>query len=306
MFFVLFTFLMYLALLVFWGSSMQDKYHKNLKYKQGLTGFMHTRLQEADTTKNIDLLFLGSSHAYRGFDPRIFNALHYKCFNFGSSNQTPIQTELLLKQYVRRFKPKLVIYEVFPGNFEMDGVESAVDIISNTSHYGNAFLYALAVNHVMVYNTCTYAAMRKMFWQDLAFREEKIVGVDTYVEGGFVERSKLFERQVEELGTGLQWNLKPKQLKAFERSLEVLKEENIPYLLVQSPVAKSYFKQYENYAYTDSLFATKGNYINFNYIDSMQYNDETDFYDGHHLSIEGVKKFNASLLNQLQKIPYNK
>lgn len=302
--FIGFAFIAYVALLAFWGNGLQGKYHKNLRYKQGLTGFMNTRLKEADTTKNIDVLFLGSSHTYRGFDGRIFKDAGLRTFNLGSSNQTPLQTELLLQQYLGRFEPKLVIYEVFPDNFEMDGVESAVDVISNTQHYVYAAWYALAVNHVMVYNTCVYGALRKLFYNDLQFKEDSCVGLDTYVSGGFVERKIEGPRQMETPPTQtLNWKMRAKQLDAFDRSLNYLKERGVQVLLVQAPVAKDFYGIYANYPYTDSLFATKGNYLNFNYIDSLNYSDAEDFYDAHHLSATGVKKFNKSLLDYLKKIP---
>jgi hypothetical protein len=265
---------------------------------------MNTRLKEADTTKNIDVLFLGSSHTYRGFDGRIFKDAGLRTFNLGSSNQTPLQTELLLQQYLGRFEPKLVIYEVFPDNFEMDGVESAVDVISNTQYYVYAAWYALAVNHVMVYNTCVYGALRKLFYNDLQFKEDSCVGLDTYVSGGFVERKIEGPRQMETPPEQtLNWKMRAKQLDAFDRSLSYLKERGVQVLLVQAPVAKDFYGLYANYPYTDSLFATKGTYVNFNYIDSLQYSDAEDFYDAHHLSATGVKKFNKSLLDYLKKIP---
>jgi hypothetical protein len=304
--FMLFALLAYAALLFFWGNTLAGKYHKNLRYKQGLRGFMHTRLREADTTHKVNVLFLGSSHTYRGFDTRVFAKAGMRSFNLGSSNQTPLQTELLLQHYLDRFEPKLVIYEVFPDNFEMDGVESAVDIISNTANYGNALWHAFAVNHVMVYNTYVFAAMRKLFCKDLDFKEDSIVGLDTYVLGGYVERKLEGARQPEILpAQSLNWKMRAKQLKAFDRSLSYLKERGVPVLLVQAPVAKDFYGQYSNYSYTDSLFATKGTYVNFNYIDSLQYSDAEDFYDAHHLSASGVKKFNESLLNYIKKIPFN-
>ena len=52
---------------------------------------MYLRKIDADTTINIDVLVLGSSHAYRGFDPRIFKKAGIKLFNFGSSGQTLLQ-----------------------------------------------------------------------------------------------------------------------------------------------------------------------------------------------------------------------
>jgi len=80
----------------------------------------------------VDILFLGSSHSYRGFNPQYFSG--YKTFNLGSSAQTPIQTNLLLKRYLHQLNPKTIVYEVYPISLSIDGVESSSDIIANDHH----------------------------------------------------------------------------------------------------------------------------------------------------------------------------
>ena len=61
---------------------------------------------------------------------RIRNNL--KTFNLGSSSQTPIQTKMLLDEHLDRLNPKLVVFEVYPVVFQLEGVESALDFIANT------------------------------------------------------------------------------------------------------------------------------------------------------------------------------
>ena len=90
---------------------------------------MLTRLNEVKNIKNIDILFLGSSHTYRGFDTRVFKKNGYNSFNLGSSSQSPIQTLTLTKRYLNQLNPKLIVYEVYPTTFTIDGIESSLDII---------------------------------------------------------------------------------------------------------------------------------------------------------------------------------
>src|SRR3972149_6768649 len=47
-------------------------------------------LAEFDRTQNYDLIFLGSSHCYRCFDPFVFQKFGLTTYNLGSSSQTPI------------------------------------------------------------------------------------------------------------------------------------------------------------------------------------------------------------------------
>ena len=78
-----------------------------------------------------DVLIVGSSHAYRGIDPRILERDGITAFNLGSSAQTPINTKVLLHQYLEQINPKLVVYEAYAGTLAIDGVESSLDILSN-------------------------------------------------------------------------------------------------------------------------------------------------------------------------------
>ncbi len=127
-------------------------FKKNLNYKMGSYGSMFTRIQEADTTRDVDILVLGSSHAYRGFDPRIFEEYGIKLFNLGPSNQTPKQANILVKKYLDQMSPELVIYEVYPGIFQGDGLESSLDLIANGPLNSDLISMTISLNHVKAYN----------------------------------------------------------------------------------------------------------------------------------------------------------
>ena len=93
------------------------------------TGFTSNRLLDTEKIKDIDVVFLGSSHAYRGFDPKNFS---FSSFNIGTTAQTPIQSYVLIKKHLKKMNPKLVIYEVYPETFEISGLESQLDLLSNS------------------------------------------------------------------------------------------------------------------------------------------------------------------------------
>lgn len=82
----------------------------------------HPRLRWEEyyrSDKNFDLIFLGSSHAYRSFDPAIFDSklstggTALQSFNLGSSNQNPTDSYFALKEALRFHKPKLVVLEQY-------------------------------------------------------------------------------------------------------------------------------------------------------------------------------------------------
>lgn len=303
LFFTLFAVLFYCISLLTWGQLLPSYLTPNLKYKMGLSGYMNTRLKEIKKIKSVDILFLGSSHTYRGFDSRIFAGHHLTSFNLGSSNQTPLQTEDLLALFLDSLNPGFIIYEVYPDNFITDGVESSIDLISNHEMGILSVKQAFKVNHIMGYNTLLYAAIRKSAFNDNAFVEpmRNEFECDTYIEGGFVQKDLKYNTTAK-VYAHKKWILNNKQIASFENSINLIKKKNIPYVLVQAPVTKNLFYSYTNNREVDSIFNHYGNYINFNPAFSLS--DSLDFFDDHHLNQNGVKIFNEQLIQHNLSIPF--
>jgi len=189
-----FLILFYPVLLFIWGEFAPSSFKPNLNYPLGV-GHQYSRLKEVKVINSVDILFLGSSLAYRGFDPRIFEANGITSFNLGSSNQTPIQTKVLLYRYLRQINPKLIIYEVEPEIFSIDGVESALDIMTNDKNDLISIKMAFGLNHIKVYNTLIYALLRDALGLNSSFIEPIIQGEDKYISGGFVEKEIRFYKK---------------------------------------------------------------------------------------------------------------
>ncbi|OYU95427.1 MAG: hypothetical protein CFE21_09790 [Bacteroidetes bacterium B1(2017)] len=294
--FILISSLLYVLLLLAWGTFLPDYFNKNMRYKLGYYGFMNSRLKEIETLKKCDILILGSSHAYKGFDPRIFKQFGFTIFNLGSSNQTPLQSNLLLQKYLPLVQPKLVILEVYPEGLEMDGVESAVDIISNTPKLEDAYQHAHAVNDLTAYNTLVYSALRRIIFNDQSFTEAVKIDKDTYISGGYVERNLEYNTQ-KPSALEQKWKIRPKQLEALKSSISLLNQKNIPFILVQAPITKQLKNSYSNSVEMDTLYLHLGPYYNFSTIHTSILSDSLDFYDLHHLNQTGVVKFNMAFIN---------
>ena len=88
--FMIFCAFMYGVLLVVWAAILPAKFAGNVKHPLGGGGHLHTRLAEVQDHAPVDILFLGSSLAYRGFDTRIWKERGYTAFNLGSSAQSPV------------------------------------------------------------------------------------------------------------------------------------------------------------------------------------------------------------------------
>lgn len=295
--FSLFTTIIYIGGIFLFGSSSKlRKLKPNIEYKLGAYGHMNSRIKEIKHVNDVDVLFLGSSHSYRGFDTRIFENYGLKTFNLGSSAQTPIQTEALLNRYLDKIKPKMVVYEVFPSTFVSDGVESSLDIVSNDQNDIYSYLMAFKTNHILTYNTLLFSTLRDIFNLDNDFKEPIKNGEDTYISGGFVEKEISYYEPQELKEKEL--TLDKKQLKAFERNINLLKEKEINFLLVFAPITKGRYSTYTNNDYYDSLMKSYGKYYNFNEIVRLE--DSLHFYDTHHLNQKGVVLFNEKLLDLIE------
>lgn len=299
--FACFALVGYAVLVVIWGEVMPKGFKKNINYRVGSYGHMNTRVREAKQFENVDILFLGASDAYRSFDTRIFEAQGYKSFNLGSSSQSPLQTEVLLKKYLPTLNPKKVIYAVSPFVLCSDGVESALDLEANEDIDWNTFKMVMNVNQIKPYNTFIYATYRQLRHKDDNFIEPLETDEDKYVKGGFVEKKNYtFNSKLKVATTKNDLEFNVRQKCAFENILLMLQSSGAEILLVKTPVA--HYQEYSQPLW-DSIqtyYASKAPYYNFNQ-PNMGFVDTLHFNDQYHLNQRGVEKFNAMLIDSLLK-----
>ncbi len=297
LFFGIFLAVLYPIFIFFWGTIVPKSLRPNLNYPLGSYGHMYSRISEIKNKdfSNIDVLFLGSSHSYLGFDTRIFEENGIESFNLGSSAQTPIQTRLLLERYLDKIDPEIIVYEVYPlTTFASDGVESSLDIIANDKNDLHSLKMAISVNHIKTYNALTYGYMRELLNLDSSFEEPRVKSGDTYISGGFVEKKLKFNQQEEISSRNL--SFRRKQLDAFNDVISMIKKRNIKLILVQVPVTKSQYQNYASNKKFDKMMNKYATYYNFNEL--LELDDSKDFLDAHHLNQNGVEKFNEAFIKK--------
>lgn len=293
--FILFAMLFYVFALFIWGNITPSVIKSNLNYRIGSVGHMFSRIKEVRKVHDIDILFLGSSHAYRGFDPRIFAEAGYTSFNLGSSAQTPIQTHVLVNRYFDSINPRIVVYEVYPETFIIDGIESSLDVIANDENDAYSLEMALELNHLKTYNTLLYGSIRDYFNLNKSFKEPINKRNDTYISGGYVQsKDRHFSPRVFEK---VKIELRESHLNSFSELIEKLKGKNIDLILVYAPISPSMYSSYTNNNYYDSVMTSYAEYYNFNEI--LLLNDSLHFIDAHHLNQNGVEVFDQKLIEIL-------
>lgn len=306
--FGIFASVMYLVFLIISGTLLPVSITKNLQFNIGSNGHFFSKVQEVDRIQNVDIVFVGSSHSYRGYDPRIFKQHNLNVFNLGSSAQPPKVSKLLLERYVPVLKPKLVVIDIFPSVFQLDGVEAELDYISNSQPNRANLEMALRSKNIKVINTYLYS----VYYNSLGFyskvKEGKVKQLnrnnpeifDTYISGGYVQTSRknfnYLNFKVEDefiVPNEENWQ-------AFEDMLNFLKENNIHYILVQTPITEKLYHSYINNKELNKTFSTYGTYYDFN--ETLHLSD-TLFYDSNHMNQKGVEIYNEAFINVLKKDP---
>jgi len=303
-----FAAVVYVLLLALVPEGLGLRVIRNLNVFTGHEGHALTRYREASSRNSAQVLFLGSSLTYRGYDTRIFSAAGIDAFNLGSSAQTPLQSEVLLARYLDRLAPDLVVLSLDPRILNNSGVESALDILANTPVDEYAFGMALHVNHLRTWNTLIYSFIKQSLFGPTKHIESLRMGKNTYIPGGFVERDLEFAAPATDSTTKSQEPSRiqelemvdhmAKQLAAIQRMTTALKEKRVAFVIVEPPVPSVRRASYSDHGQFEALMRSFGPYVDMHTLSGM--NDRLHFYDDVHLNQHGVELFNAALIERLE------
>jgi hypothetical protein len=266
----------------------------------GGIGFSLERMREAERWGPVDILFVGSSHAYRGFDPRLFADLGFTSFNLGSKAQSPLNSYFLLKRYWPRLKPKLMVMEVYPAALAVDGLESFYDLTVNSPVSGELAQMALAVKHPHAVNAIVSAYLGRL-WRPLdGLRQAEISG-ETYIAGGYVEApGRPDVRKI----SSLQFDLVDRQLEYLRRIIAFAQAQDSRIILVIHPLPPRYLASIRNYwaaSGTISSMATQAGVPFWDFNRDLRLDDERHFKDMDHLNASGVREFNRAFIERMKE-----
>lgn len=292
----------YIFFTVLFGSILPSFLTKNLYYKRGGIGFMDKRLSELKSVKNIDLLFIGSSHTYRGYDPSFFESKGFKCFNLGSSAQTPSTTLYLLEEYLDKLNPSVVILDIYPLLMTTDGKESLFNLISNSELTEKLIKFSLEFKDIDVLNTLLFKVFKSSFSSDSNIISSDTLKNDVYMQKGFVYCNTKYKNNVNDILVQQKLIFNKKQLEKLMKIISLLKSRGVKYAIVQAPITKLKYSSFTNNKEIDSLLMSFGDYYNFNIILELP---DTMFIDDNHLNSDGVKTYNTIFYKTLSRV-FNK
>lgn len=276
-----------LMLWIFGGTG----YLQNVTYRLGHDDHLHTKVLEARQVHDVDVLFLGSSHAYRTFDPRIYAQRNLRTFNLGSSNQTPLQTEVLLHSLLDSLRPRLVVFEVHPDIMAHDGVEAAIYQLCNVPPCWAMVPMALRTHNMRVWATAAYAIPHNLCSEEY---KRFVEPQGMYVPGGYVEHEPATYSPQPIPATVIR--PLPQQLDALHRCTRMFERRGIPYLLLEVPDTRVMLDAYTNLADFQSRMSGYGKFC---FMPLSSLNDSLHFYDREHLNSAGVNLYNNFICDSL-------
>jgi hypothetical protein len=243
-----------------------------------------------DLTSNetkYDAIVLGSSHAYRGYDPRIFEQSGISLFNAGTSAQNAKGSLVLYNEYLRN-RSDVFVLDIYDPVFELEGTESNMRLIQNVPT--NEAALALVQQEFKIYTL-----------NALAVRLASINPTDEapnadYIKNGFCEKKGILYA-VEPLNDSV-FDANEEMFVAFEKMVKQMQADGKRIVLCSHPLPAS--PGLHNY---HDKFLSKFNplvqRLGLQYIDLTYYSEGfgiNEFADLSHLNQQGVELYNRLLL----------
>ena len=263
-------------------------------------GNTYRKFREYDRTKRYDVIVIGSSHAYRGYDPSLFREAGISVYNLGTSAQTPINTYAILKEYITKENTGLVLLDCYENAMAMEGLESTADLSQNITSDAAVLRMFTAIRDPRILNMFT---IRKLM------ADEPAAYVDSfYVEAGFSTKTDSVKGGID-YGLDLTLELGERQPKYLVKCIRYCQEQGIPIVLVTHPLPKASNRPRHDafHAVIDSVCQVTGvEYLDYAFDHGLPLNDRDHYYDHNHFNRAGVRVFNPKLIGDLCREGYVK
>lgn len=251
------------------------------------------KYQSFDKSKKHDVLFVGSSRAYRGYDPELFNKEGLVAWNLGTSAQTIRNSRIIIEHYVNSDNCKLLVLDLYPGAFNTLGLESSSDLIENVSETDAAVDVAISMEDSRALNLLTARWMTQGLPSTYMTDDYKGLGFSTKTDTMALKKENL-----ENDTTSFKVN--EEQLQEFDLLLDFCKKENINLLLVVSPTSDYYSPSiHKSFLERINPFIEKYQFTLWDYAKELEVKTPDHFYDDSHMNYPGVEMFNARFISDL-------
>lgn len=258
---------------------------------------------------SLDIVFLGSSHCYRSFDPAIVDAAFgTESFNMGSSSQSAITSYYVFQEILRFQRPKVVVLELYWKTLHDDN--QFTNASYNYEYMQNgAPKRDLFINAFFPYDWLNYVFPSFRYRRNIGNLIKLFAGEDAnklfsrkdewYEYRGFVKsigeldlnEKNQFEDYVFSMNL-----IGSRSIQFLTKLVETSKESGIKVFGVVAPLPPSSLSYIVNYEEIHLFYEMLQDQLGISIIDYNEINsterifEDSDFKDDDHLNYEGARK----------------
>ena len=286
------------SVIVYKGRSLA---HHLIEYSNEAGGDSESliRLRDAAEHQKLDVLFMGSSHAYRTFDTRIFQRAGLKAFNLGTVAQTPLNSYYLLQEYYIKLRPEILVLECYPLNFQSeDGMESFMDLVVNMPLSASLWGMAIATHSPQAIHLILSEYFQRLL-RPFPLRAQTKYPDNEYVPGGYVEVNKVWDDPKTPFDKDAV-DVSERQLSFLKKIIYFCKKRHLKLILVLQPMPPGYLISLKNYeaALQRIKEVAKAPNVLFKDYNDLEM-DLNDFAGPHTLNARGAEKISRNLLETI-------
>ena len=245
---------------------------------------------------NHDIVIFGSSRAYRHYDTRVISdSLGLTCYNCGQSGMGFIHNYVLLESLLKRYTPKLIIYDIYPPADFIEGDNTRYIINLRPYRDRNDILDVLKdVDKLEEYKTLSSMYCYNYILNEMLLHYFNLISGKSSING-FVPTKKDFKSRNSFIEDGQ--NIDTLKLKYADLFIKIAKKTNV--VLSMSPY---WYKVNPQHIEIAKNIAKKNTvpFIDFSSHNTFIHNNDY-FYDEIHMNERGAEKFTREIVKKLFK-----
>lgn len=245
---------------------------------------------------NIDVFFLGNSAVNWSISPMyIWNKYGILSYNRGIEQQSLIETLHITKSIFRKYKPKLIIVDIFESYWaynkylNLNGIANMIEFPYNLSAYNDYFKYLKHFdNKLDIFNELENINLINRFHNRWKVLNKYDFGYAEYMRGVWpVHGVKNYD--IPKI-TNEEKKIDEYNLYILSKIVKIAEENNCKILFIRTPYGTTYGNSYINF-FKKYAEQNKWNFINYNDLyKNLNFDYKTDFESTYHLNIYGARK----------------
>ncbi len=275
-----------------------------------VTHVFNYKMEENDTVgsfykepkDSIEVLFVGSSHAYSSFSPmELWNETGIASYNLGTSSQSIPCSYYLIKEGIRTQHPKVIVLETYGVKYDVYYQSTALHIALDEIPFNKTKIEVLTE---FLPRTLESDERLEYYFPIIRFhsRWQELTSADFRARNVFLKGYHLNcsqKKQQEPVRTTKKKEVWAGMMEYFQRIVELCEENDVELVLYNAPMAKS--DKYRSVTQKMNAFYEYAeeqgiSYINFEDLrEELDLDYQTDFRDKEHLNLYGARKITTYL-----------